>query len=134
MQKSMQAPSGDRPLSWPRMPAPRSPDASYQTHDRRGGAPVTGRVQGKVAFITGLARGQGRAHAIKLASEGADIVGLDICAQIDTVDYPMSTPDDLQQTVKLVEQAGQRILARIGDVRDAEPLKSVYQEGLDTFG
>src|SRR5712691_774627 len=95
---------------------------------------MTGRVQGKVAFITGIARGQGRAHAIKLASEGADIVGLDICAQIDSVDYAMSNPDDLQQTVKLVEQTGQRVIARIGDVPDVESLKSVYQEGMDSFG
>jgi SDR family mycofactocin-dependent oxidoreductase len=95
---------------------------------------MTGRVQGKTAFITGLARGQGRAHAVKLASEGADIVGIDICAQIDTVAYPMSTPDDLQQTVKLVEQADRRILARTGDVRDPQSLTSVYQEGLDMFG
>jgi SDR family mycofactocin-dependent oxidoreductase len=95
---------------------------------------MTGRVQGKTAFITGLARGQGRAHAVKLASEGADIVGIDICAQIGTVAYPMSTPDDLQQTVKLVEQADRRILARTGDVRDPQSLKSVYQEGLDMFG
>jgi SDR family mycofactocin-dependent oxidoreductase len=95
---------------------------------------MTGRVQGKTAFITGLARGQGRAHAVKLASEGADIVGIDICAQIGTVAYPMSTPDDLQQTVKLVEQADRRILARTGDVRDPQSLESVYQEGLDMFG
>jgi SDR family mycofactocin-dependent oxidoreductase len=95
---------------------------------------MPGRVQGKTAFITGLARGQGRAHAVKLASEGADIVGVDICAQIGTVDYPMSTPDDLQETVKLVEQADRRIHAKIGDVRDVESLRSVYQEGLDTFG
>ena len=95
---------------------------------------MPGRVQGKTAFITGVARGQGRAHAIKLASEGADIVGVDICAQIGTVDYPMSTPDDLEETVKLVEQADRRIHARIGDVRDVESLRSAYQEGLDTFG
>lgn len=95
---------------------------------------MTGRVQGKTAFITGLARGQGRAHAVKLASEGADIVGIDICAQIGTVAYPMSTSDDLQQTVKLVEQADRRILARTGDVRDPQSLTSVYQEGLDMFG
>jgi SDR family mycofactocin-dependent oxidoreductase len=95
---------------------------------------MPGRVQGKTAFITGVARGQGRAHAVKLASEGADIVGVDICAQIGTVDYPMSTPDDLQETVKLVEQAGGRMHARIGDVRDAESLRSAYQEGLDAFG
>jgi SDR family mycofactocin-dependent oxidoreductase len=96
--------------------------------------PVTGRIEGKVAFITGLARGQGRAHAIKLAGEGADIVGLDICAQIDSVDYEMSTPDDLQATIKLVEETGQRIIAHIGDVRDMDSLRSVYQEGLDTLG
>jgi SDR family mycofactocin-dependent oxidoreductase len=95
---------------------------------------MSGRVQGKVAFITGVARGQGRAHAIRLASEGADIVALDICAQFETVDYAMSTPDDLQATIKLVEETGRRIVARIGDVRDVESLRSVYQEGLDTFG
>ena len=95
---------------------------------------MTGRVQGKTAFITGIARGQGRAHAVKLASEGADIVGVDICDQIDTVDYQMSTPDDLAETVKLVEQADRRIHAKIGDVRDAESLRTAYQEGLDMFG
>jgi SDR family mycofactocin-dependent oxidoreductase len=95
---------------------------------------MPGRVQGKTAFITGVARGQGRAHAVKLASEGADIVGVDICAQIDTVDYAMSTPDDLQETVKLVEQAGGRMHAKIGDVRDIESLRSAYQEGLDAYG
>ncbi|MFD0067009.1 mycofactocin-coupled SDR family oxidoreductase [Streptomyces sp. NPDC056690] len=95
---------------------------------------MTGRVEGKVAFITGAARGQGRAHAIRLASEGADIVGLDICAQIDSVDYAMSTPDDLKKTVELVEKTGRRMVAKVGDVRNAESLKSAYQEGLDTFG
>src|SRR6266581_9144485 len=95
---------------------------------------MTGRVAGKVAFITGIARGQGRAHAIKLASEGADIVGIDICDQLDTVDYPMSTPDDLQETIKLVEETGQRIIAGVGDVRDIEAVRSVFEEGRDAFG
>jgi len=95
---------------------------------------MAGRVQGKTAFITGIARGQGRAHAIKLASEGADIVGVDICDQIGTVDYPMSTPDDLAETVKLVEQADRRILAKIGDVRDVESLRTAYADGQDMFG
>jgi SDR family mycofactocin-dependent oxidoreductase len=95
---------------------------------------MAGRVEGKVAFITGLARGQGRAHALKLASEGADIVGIDICAQFDSVDYAMSTPDDLQQTVKLVEETGRRIIAKVGDVRDVESIRSAYEEGAVTFG
>jgi SDR family mycofactocin-dependent oxidoreductase len=95
---------------------------------------MAGRVEGKVAFVTGLARGQGRAHAVKLAGEGADIVGIDICAQLDTVDYAMSTPDDLQETVKLVEETGRRIMAKVGDVRDAESIRSAYEDGAAAFG
>jgi SDR family mycofactocin-dependent oxidoreductase len=95
---------------------------------------MAGRVEGKVAFITGAARGQGRAHAVKLASEGADIIGLDICAQVDTVDYAMSTPDDLQETIELVEKQGRRMITKIGDVRDVGALRSLYEEGLETFG
>ena len=95
---------------------------------------MTGNAAGKVAFITGLARGQGRAHALKLASEGADIVGIDLCAQLDTVDYAMSTPDDLHETVKLVEELGRKIIARVGDVRNADDIVSVYDEGVQAFG
>jgi len=95
---------------------------------------MAGRVEGKVAFITGAARGQGRAHAVRLASEGADIVGLDLCAQVDTVDYAMSTPDDLEETVKLVEEQDRRMIAKVGDVRDVDALRSLYEEGLETFG
>ena len=61
---------------------------------------MSGRVEGKVAFITGAARGQGRSHAIRLAEEGADIIAVDIAAQVDSVPYPMATPEDLAQTVK----------------------------------
>jgi SDR family mycofactocin-dependent oxidoreductase len=93
-----------------------------------------GKLDGRVAFITGVARGQGRNHAVRLAREGAAIVGVDICAQIDTVAYPMSTPDDLEQTVKEVEHAGGRILARQADVRDAGALASVVDEGVTAFG
>jgi SDR family mycofactocin-dependent oxidoreductase len=95
---------------------------------------MSGRVEGKVAFITGAARGQGRAHAVRLASEGADIIGLDICAQVDTVDYAMSTPDDLQETIELVEKHGRRMITKIGDVRDIDAVRSLYEEGLETFG
>jgi SDR family mycofactocin-dependent oxidoreductase len=94
---------------------------------------MTGRVEGKVAFVTGLARGQGRAHAVRLAEEGADIIGLDICAQLD-VGYPMSTPEDLAETVELVEKTGRRIIARVGDVRDRDAQRAALDDGLAEFG
>jgi SDR family mycofactocin-dependent oxidoreductase len=88
----------------------------------------------KVAFITGLARGQGRSHALSLAREGVSIVGLDICDQFDSVDYAMSTPDDLAETVRQVEEAGGKIVARVGDVRDIESIRACLDEGLAAFG
>jgi SDR family mycofactocin-dependent oxidoreductase len=93
-----------------------------------------GQLRGKVAFITGAARGQGRAHAVKLASDGADIIAVDLCDQIASVPYPMATPDDLAATVKLVEDTGARIAARAADVRDRASLGTALQAGLDTFG
>ena len=93
-----------------------------------------GRVEGKVALITGAARGQGRSHAITLAREGADIIALDLCAQIDDVPYPMATKEDLDRTVSEVEALDRRIVARQADVRDIEALSAVVAEGLDTFG
>lgn len=97
------------------------------------GAPG-GSLTGKVAFITGAARGQGRAHAIKLASEGADIIAVDICDQIAGVPYPMATPDDLDATVKLVQDTGARIVARQADVRDRAALKTALAEGITELG
>jgi SDR family mycofactocin-dependent oxidoreductase len=91
-------------------------------------------LDGKVAFITGAARGQGRAEAIRLASDGADIIAVDICDQIASVPYPMATADDLAATVKLVEDAGGRIVAQQADVRDQPALASALAAGLDEFG
>jgi SDR family mycofactocin-dependent oxidoreductase len=93
-----------------------------------------GRLDGKVAFITGGARGQGRSHAVLMAEEGADIVILDLCAQVRSVEYPLATPDDLEETVQLVEKTGQRILARQADVRDYDAVEAVVQAGLAEFG
>jgi (+)-trans-carveol dehydrogenase len=93
-----------------------------------------GRVEGKVAFITGAARGQGRSHAIRLAEEGADIIAIDICEQIDTVPFPMGTEEDLAQTVKEVEALDRRIVARKADVRDFTGLKAALDEGVAQLG
>jgi SDR family mycofactocin-dependent oxidoreductase len=93
-----------------------------------------GTLDGKVAFITGAARGQGRSHAIRLAQEGADIIGVDLCDQISTVPYPMATPDDLAQTDKEVEALGRRILVRQADVRDRPGLRAAFDEGVAELG
>ncbi|HEX2744880.1 MAG TPA: hypothetical protein VHN16_10825 [Streptosporangiaceae bacterium] len=74
---------------------------------------MAGRVAGKVAFITGAARGQGRSHAIRLAQEGADIIAVDLCGQVDSVPFPMATPEDLAETVKEVEALDRRIVASL---------------------
>lgn len=93
-----------------------------------------GRVQGKVAFITVAARGQGRSHAERLAEEGADIIAVDLCQQVGTVAYPLATEDDLDETVALVEKAGRRIVARQVDVRDQGALDAAVAAGLEQFG
>ena len=93
-----------------------------------------GRVEGKVAFITGAARGQGRSHAIRLAQEGADIIAVDLVRQVDSVPYPMSTPDDLAETVKEVEALDRRIVATEADVRDYGALKKALDDGVAELG
>jgi SDR family mycofactocin-dependent oxidoreductase len=93
-----------------------------------------GRLDQKVAFITGAARGQGRAHAVRMAQEGADIVAIDLCAQIDTVEYPMATADDLNTTVQLVEDLDRRVVAVQADVRDRPGLAGAVDAGLAEFG
>ncbi|MGC7101456.1 mycofactocin-coupled SDR family oxidoreductase [Amycolatopsis lurida] len=93
-----------------------------------------GRVQGKVALITGAARGQGRSHAVRLAEEGADIIAVDLCQNIDSIGYPLATPEDLKETVRLVEATGRRILTERADVREPAQLKTALDHGLAEFG
>jgi SDR family mycofactocin-dependent oxidoreductase len=100
--------------------------------DNRG--ETVGRLDGKVAFITGAARGQGRSHAVRLAQEGADIIAVDICRQIDPVPYPMATQEDLDQTVKEVEALGRRVVACQADVRDEAGLRAVFEAGTAELG
>ncbi|MFJ3212651.1 mycofactocin-coupled SDR family oxidoreductase [Streptomyces flaveolus] len=93
-----------------------------------------GRVEGKVALVTGAARGQGRSHAVRLAQEGADIIAVDITAQIDTVPYDMSTPADLAETVAQVEATGRRIVAGRVDVRDLAALTAEVNRAVNELG
>ena len=95
---------------------------------------MAGRVEGKVAFITGAARGQGRAHAVRLAQEGADIIAIDVCKQLDTVRIPLSTPEDLAETADLVKNLGRRIFTAEVDVRDYDALKSAVDAGVEELG
>jgi (+)-trans-carveol dehydrogenase len=96
---------------------------------------MTGRVEGKVAFITGAARGQGRAHAVRLAQEGADIIAVDICKKIDTVDLiAASTPEDLAETADLVKGYNRRIYTAEVDVRDYDALKAAVDTGVEQLG
>jgi (+)-trans-carveol dehydrogenase len=91
-------------------------------------------MKGKVAFVTGVARGQGREHCVALAEQGVSIIGVDICAAIDTVAARLAEPGDLEETVRQVESVGGRIIARQADVRDLAALESVVDQGLETFG
>jgi SDR family mycofactocin-dependent oxidoreductase len=93
-----------------------------------------GRVQGKVAFVTGAARGQGRSHAVRLAEEGADIIAVDICRDIETVGYPLATPEDLEETAKLVEKTGRGVVTAQADVREASQLREALERGIAEFG
>ncbi len=92
------------------------------------------RLLGKVAFITGAARGQGRSHAVRLAQEGADIVAVDIAGQISTVPYPMGTSADLEETAAMVEGAGARCLSVVADVRDIHAMDRAVKETFSVFG
>ena len=93
-----------------------------------------GRVTGKVAAVSGAARGQGRSHARMLAAEGADIIAVDLCADIETNEYPLARPEDLDETARLVEKEGQRAFTAIADVRDRVALSTAIDEGVAEFG
>ena len=127
------------PATWQESSKARSPSSPAQRAARaarnvrpgpqEGRGSMTGRVAGKVAFITGAARGQGRSHAIRLAEEGADIIAVDICARSAPCRYPMATPEDLAETVKAVEALDRRIVASQADVRDRAALKAALDDG-----
>jgi SDR family mycofactocin-dependent oxidoreductase len=93
-----------------------------------------GRLEGKVAFITGVARGQGRSHAVRLAAEGANIIGIDICADISANSYPMATRDELDETIALVETEGGKMLGEVADVREFDQVKAAVDAGVEQFG
>jgi SDR family mycofactocin-dependent oxidoreductase len=93
-----------------------------------------GRVEGKVAFITGAARGQGRSHAVRLAQEGADIIAVDLAHDIESLKYSLATPDDLKETVRLVEEQDRRIVAVQADVRERSQLAAALEQGLAELG
>jgi SDR family mycofactocin-dependent oxidoreductase len=95
---------------------------------------MTGQFEGKVAFITGAARGQGRSHAVRFAEEGADIIAVDICGQIDSLAYSLPGREDLDETVNLVEKTGRRIVAEQADVRDFPHLQSVLVNAVAELG
>jgi SDR family mycofactocin-dependent oxidoreductase len=93
-----------------------------------------GTLDGRVVFITGAARGQGRSHAVMCAEQGADIVGVDICEDLDVVPYKLGTYDDLEETARLVEKTGQNMVIRQADVRDKAALQSAFDAGVQEFG
>jgi len=95
---------------------------------------MAGRVEGKVAFISGAARGQGRSHAVRLAQEGADIIAIDVCGPIDNLAYPHSTPEDLAETADLVKNLDRRIVTAQVDVRDYDGLRAAVDSGVEQLG
>jgi SDR family mycofactocin-dependent oxidoreductase len=95
---------------------------------------MAGRLEGKVALITGAARGQGRSHAVRLAQEGADIIAVDICQDIESNPYPLATPEDLKETQRLVEAQDRRIVALQADVRERSQLKQALDTGIAELG
>src|ERR1700693_4888364 len=114
------------------------PDQWHRAGDAQPPGPVdsvaVGALDGQVALVTGGARGMGRSHAVTFAREGADVVLLDRCQQVAWLDYALATPDDLEETVALVEKEGRQCLARQADVRDAGAVQAVVGEAKEAFG
>src|SRR6185312_16335041 len=120
---------------WESMPAvPRRPATRFRVQRRRNGVMMTGRVEGKVAFITGAARGQGRSHAVRLAQEGADIIAIDICKPFESVSTQPSRPEDLAETTDLVKGHNRRIFTAEVDVRAFDGLKAAVDAGVEELG
>jgi SDR family mycofactocin-dependent oxidoreductase len=92
------------------------------------------KLDGSVAFISGVARGQGRSHALRLAKDGVKIIGFDLCRQVSTVPFDMSRPENLAETERLVREAGSEMVSTVADVRDQEQVNTALQAGLDRFG
>jgi SDR family mycofactocin-dependent oxidoreductase len=101
------------------------------TNPREG---IMGRISGKVAVVTGAARGQGRSHAVRLAEEGADVIAIDICAPVPVCEYDMAGEEDLAETARLVEKTGRRVVTAAVDVRDRDALRTAIDDGVAQLG
>jgi SDR family mycofactocin-dependent oxidoreductase len=95
---------------------------------------MTGRVAGKRVLVTGAARGMGRSHALRLAEEGADLIVIDLCESLPGLEYPLSTRDDLDETVRLIEKLDRRAVAKVVDVRDAQAMRTAVDDAVAELG
>src|ERR1700685_369202 len=95
---------------------------------------MAGRLEGKVAFVTGAGRGQGRAHAVRQAQEGSDIIAVDICRQIESNPYPLSTSEDLAETERQIKELGRQVVAVQADVRERAELREAVESGIRSLG
>ncbi|MFT4045041.1 MAG: SDR family NAD(P)-dependent oxidoreductase, partial [Gordonia sp. (in: high G+C Gram-positive bacteria)] len=93
-----------------------------------------GQLDGKVALVTGAARGQGRSHAVRLAEEGADVIAIDLCAKPDTTTYRGATPEDLEETARFIEKTGRRAVTAVADVRNLAQLEKAVADGVAELG